>query len=551
MSDIQRRETAYRLFAAEFDDATLSHQEADEERAPNYVITPTGARVNRLFAVGVLTEVESVNDDVLRGRIVDPTGAFVVYAGQYQPDEMAALEQLDTPAFVAVTGKARTFSPDDSDRVYTSVRPESITQVDAATRDRWVVDAAEQTLERVATYAAAAGLAERGEDLRLALQSRGVSPGLADGIPRAMDHYGTTATYLSRLRETALDAVRVVTGDRDEATAVTIDPDDEGDGSATWADLRDEDRAAFGSPLGEAEPVEPTDTDEAAAEVPDDGAAEESVADDGTAKQSVADDEATEESVADEQPVATDAEPASEPDSAASVDESTDDPDERELAAREPEPESGTTDEAEAETAASEPADAESEPEDADAGGIGDFEPGDLGDDEESEEDATAEDTATEADASPAADDGGMYEMDEAEREEIEDEFGTEFSSGNDVADPGEAGIETPEPEADAEPAAEPEADDAEADADADESDAEADAAEDEGDEPAADVDLESHLLDVMAELDDGDGADRAELVDRVASETGTSEAAVEDAIQDALIGGQCYEPGDDRLKAI
>ena len=78
MSDeIQEREVARRLFAVEFDDATLSYSESDEERAPNYVVTPTGARVNRLFAVGALTEVESVNDDVLRGRIADSTGAFV------------------------------------------------------------------------------------------------------------------------------------------------------------------------------------------------------------------------------------------------------------------------------------------------------------------------------------------------------------------------------------------------------------------------------------------------------------------------------------------
>ena len=73
-----RREVAYRLFAAEYDDATLDHSESDEERAPNYVVTPTGARVNRLFAVGVLTEIEEVNEEVLRARIVDPTGAFVV-----------------------------------------------------------------------------------------------------------------------------------------------------------------------------------------------------------------------------------------------------------------------------------------------------------------------------------------------------------------------------------------------------------------------------------------------------------------------------------------
>ena len=45
-----RREVAHRVFAAEFDDATLSYSESDEERAPNYVVTPTGARANRPLA---------------------------------------------------------------------------------------------------------------------------------------------------------------------------------------------------------------------------------------------------------------------------------------------------------------------------------------------------------------------------------------------------------------------------------------------------------------------------------------------------------------------
>jgi len=95
--EIPGRELAYRLFAAEYDDASFSYAESDEERAPNYVITPTGARLNRVFAVGTLTEVTSVNDEMVRARVVDPTGAFVVYAGQYQPDELAFLEGPNHP----------------------------------------------------------------------------------------------------------------------------------------------------------------------------------------------------------------------------------------------------------------------------------------------------------------------------------------------------------------------------------------------------------------------------------------------------------------------
>ena len=148
------REIARRLFAAEFDDASLSYSESDEERAPNYVVTPTGARVNRLFAVGVLTEIEEVNEDSLRGRVVDPTGAFVTYAGQYQPDEHAFLSRAEPPTFVALSGKARTFEPEDSDRVFTSV-PLDDTERDG---DRHVVEVADMgAVEAVRDRAAAAG----------------------------------------------------------------------------------------------------------------------------------------------------------------------------------------------------------------------------------------------------------------------------------------------------------------------------------------------------------------------------------------------------------
>jgi len=68
------REVAYRLFAAEFNDCSLSYAESDDERAPNFVVTPTGLRVNRLFSVGVLTETEAVNDETLRGRLSTQRG---------------------------------------------------------------------------------------------------------------------------------------------------------------------------------------------------------------------------------------------------------------------------------------------------------------------------------------------------------------------------------------------------------------------------------------------------------------------------------------------
>ena len=144
------REVAQRVFAAEFNDASYTFKESDDDRAPVYLLLPTGERANRVFVVGTLTETEDVgeDDEYWRGRIVDPTGTFFVYAGQYQPEAASTLRDLEPPAYVAVVGKPRTYETDDGD-VNVSVRPESITEVDAATRDQWVVETADRTLDRI------------------------------------------------------------------------------------------------------------------------------------------------------------------------------------------------------------------------------------------------------------------------------------------------------------------------------------------------------------------------------------------------------------------
>ncbi|SEH17941.1 hypothetical protein SAMN04487967_3482 [Natronorubrum sediminis] len=585
--DIPGREIAYRLFAKEYDDASFSYAESDEERAPNYVISPTGARLNRIFAVGTLTEITSVNDEMVRARIVDPTGAFVVYAGQYQPDELATLEQLEAPEFVAVTGKARTFQPDDSDQVYTSIRPESIATVDADTRDRWVVSAAEQTLERIGTYAAAADVAAHGDELSDALAAVDTDAGLAAGIPLAQDHYGTTPAYLTDLRECALEAVEVVADERDQVGTHDLQPSDSSpDADVTFASLA----PSSSVDLERLESLAGTDTadgtqhETAESELEADGEPDAEVA---VAGESESIDSGSAAGTA----TATDREAASETESdaadEAALEAESDAADPVEEAPLETDAE--TTDDSiegdDTVTADSSDPSSESEPSDA--------EPSSGGADAEADPD----DDLGDFDAG----DSGMYEMDDDEREQLEEEFGTEFTTGGEVDDPGEADIDVPEPEDDGtddtssestaesvdaspdddddigeppesglETASEPEPDptdeleegadaaeteeetatDAADAADADESVSEDELAG-EDDDPADDVDLQTAVVETMEELDDGDGADRSELVETVADETGVAEGDVEDAIQDALMGGQCYEPDDETLKAI
>ena len=69
--------------------------------------------------------------------------------------------------------------------------------------------------------------------------------------------------------------------------------------------------------------------------------------------------------------------------------------------------------------------------------------------------------------------------------------------------------------------------------------------------EPDADVPLDEAVMDAMADLDDGDGADRSALVAAVTERTGASAEEVDEAIEDALMSGQCYEPSDGVLKPI
>ncbi|WP_306055483.1 RPA family protein [Natronococcus wangiae] len=147
------REVARRVFASEFNDSTYTFKESDDERAPNYALLPTGDRANRVFIVGTLTETEDVGEDseYWRGRVVDPTGTFFVYAGQYQPEAASVLRDTEPPAYVAIVGKPRTFETDDGN-VNVSVRPESIAVVDEDTRDRWVVETAERTLDRIEAF---------------------------------------------------------------------------------------------------------------------------------------------------------------------------------------------------------------------------------------------------------------------------------------------------------------------------------------------------------------------------------------------------------------
>ncbi|TLZ53921.1 MAG: hypothetical protein E6K17_08895 [Methanobacteriota archaeon] len=198
------REIAWRVFAGEYNDANKDVS-GGGERSPSYVVTPLGAKINRLFVVGVLTDVENVATDeapMWRARLQDPTGTYHVYAGQYQPEASAALAKLKPPAFVAVTGKSRLFTP-DSGGTYTSIRPETVKVVDEALRDYWILDACRSLKKRLEALREAYKMDPVTKEELAAL---GIKPPMAEGILAAVEHYGKVD--LSRYSAMLAEAVR-------------------------------------------------------------------------------------------------------------------------------------------------------------------------------------------------------------------------------------------------------------------------------------------------------------------------------------------------------
>lgn len=205
------REVAYRMFAREFNDSRFhlysSSSASDLDiYSPNFLISPTGIKVNRVFIVGVVTEVDRLSEqkgserELWRARISDPTGAFTIYAGSYQPEASVFLSTIQVPSYVMVLGKVRSYEPGDGS-VFVSLRPEEINYVDESIRDRWIVDTAEMTLDRLVEFEKFFS-ADTGEGkLMDQILTSGVPESSAAGMCLSLDYYHKDAEYYDSLKE--------------------------------------------------------------------------------------------------------------------------------------------------------------------------------------------------------------------------------------------------------------------------------------------------------------------------------------------------------------
>lgn len=195
-----KREPAWRVFAAEYNDATIELK-GTGEKVPSYIVTPLGGKINRVYITGVLTDAENVTEggDYLRAHISDPTGVFTIYSGQYQQEATNHLQRIEVPAFVAIVGKVRTYEPEPG-TLYLSVRPEMVHEVTVEARDRWIIETCQQTRQRILAITEAMKMVQPNVyDLR----KIGVSKDLAEGVVTALKRYGSldTTKYVTLIRE--------------------------------------------------------------------------------------------------------------------------------------------------------------------------------------------------------------------------------------------------------------------------------------------------------------------------------------------------------------
>lgn len=232
MSMIQR-EVAWRIFAREFNDSTLEI-EGEEERSPSYLITPLGAQVNRLYAVGVLTEIENrgtPEEPLWRARVTDPTGTFFISAGQYQPNVATTLANMEPPLFVAVVGKVNTYQPDD-ETFLTSVRAELVKEATEEQRNYWILEGARGLKERIELASEAKKMEEVSAEELIEL---GYDKKLASGIKKSKEHYPSIP--LEKYERMLEDALRYVLPEYESTSLEDMDEEESEEGDEELEDL--------------------------------------------------------------------------------------------------------------------------------------------------------------------------------------------------------------------------------------------------------------------------------------------------------------------------
>jgi RPA family protein len=148
-----KRQIAQRVFGFEWHDAGEFTTEGEGKFISSVVVTKTGRRISRLFLIGTLLSVENIGtdgNDYYRVTVSDGTDNFEFYASPaWQPQEVAALKTLEAPSFVAVVGRAKVLTSDDTGEQRKVLKLEHIAKSTKEQRNYWEYEAATQTFDTI------------------------------------------------------------------------------------------------------------------------------------------------------------------------------------------------------------------------------------------------------------------------------------------------------------------------------------------------------------------------------------------------------------------
>lgn len=160
MSDQYTPNPAVRMFATEIHESDYHFKENDEEKAPEFLLLPTGGKASRVSMAGTLSAIEDVSGPdsdhpFWKATLHDRTEEFSVVAGQYNEEASRAMQEAANrddvpPAYAIVTGKTSEYRPDDDEgTVIVNVQAERFSLVDREEYETWVMNAVENTLSRI------------------------------------------------------------------------------------------------------------------------------------------------------------------------------------------------------------------------------------------------------------------------------------------------------------------------------------------------------------------------------------------------------------------
>lgn len=217
-----RREPAWRMLASEFN-RSVEEERGANERSASFLLSPFGARANRVLLAGDLEPPEQIGKDASmpfwRSRLHDPTGVVSVTAGGFQPRAMAALRAVESSTPSLVVGKAHLYRGRDG-VAYPSVRVEYLRSLFPEEFRTALAEALEQTLGRLELLESLSTNPSRSDD---EIVRSGVSPSWVLAARSALARYGPPGRDPSRemLRPVlgALGAVQV--GERSPPSSVS------------------------------------------------------------------------------------------------------------------------------------------------------------------------------------------------------------------------------------------------------------------------------------------------------------------------------------------